>query len=102
MFKWRESMGATIARRIFVRPELDEPCPDWARPLIPLACRQEIDGLGIAYERVPPETASALQDLFPAPPAPRRQRKRELAERRYKPYVKAWAAAVYFACLPFA
>jgi hypothetical protein len=96
-------LATTIARRVFVRPELDEPCPDWARPLLQLSSDEPgTTGLGVASARVPQETVGALQDLCPAPPKPLRERKREGTERRYKPYVKAWPAAVYFALLPFA
>jgi hypothetical protein len=95
-------MVAMLSRRVMLRPEIDEPCPDWARPLLSLSSEADTLELGIASERVPQETALALNDLFPAPPRPARERKRALAERRYKPYVKAWAAAVYFALLPYA
>jgi hypothetical protein len=94
-------MVAHVAtRRVMLRPKLDEPCPSWARDLIPLS--QQEHGLGVPRERVPQATLDELAYYFPPPPDPKRKRKREPAPGREKTYTRTSGLAVYLGCLPFA
>jgi len=93
-------MVAVEIRRVTLRPKLEEPCPAWARDLIPLS--QQEHGLGVARERVPQGTLDELAYYFPPPADPKRKRKREVASGREKPYTRTSGMVVYLGCLPFA
>jgi hypothetical protein len=93
-------MVGVETRRVTLRPKLDEPCPSWARDLIPLS--QQEHGLGVARERVPQGTLDELAYYFPPPADPKRKRKREVASGREKPYTRTSGMVVYLGCLPFA
>jgi hypothetical protein len=88
-----------LVRRLHERPKLDEECPAWARDLMPLSEQEQ--GLGIPYDRVPQETLEALHYFFPAPVAPKRQR-RSAEHSESKKYARTCGLAVFLACLPYA
>src|SRR6266568_7875532 len=58
----RNSMVA-LARRVCVRPKLEEECPSWARALLPFS--EQEHGLGIPCDRIPQATLEALEYFFP-------------------------------------
>jgi hypothetical protein len=87
------------ARRVFVRPKIDEECPEWARDLIPFS--EQEHGLGIPCDRIPPATLEELAYFFPVPVPPKRQR-RIGSQQEGKKYVRTSGLAVFLACLPYA
>ena len=94
------SMVTAEARRVTARPKLDEPCPSWARGLIPLS--QQEYGLGVPRERIPQATIDELVYYFPPPAEPKRRRKREPAPGHDKTHTRTSGLVVYLGCLPFA
>lgn len=87
------------ARRVFVRPKIDEECPEWARDLIPFS--EQEHGLGIPCDRIPPATLEELEYFFPVPVPPKRQR-RIGSQQEGKKYARTSGLAVFLACLPYA
>jgi hypothetical protein len=94
------SMVTEVARRVIARPKLDEPCPSWARSLIPLS--QQEHGLGVPRERIPQATLDELAYYFPLPADPKRRRKRGPTTGHDKTYTRTSGLTVYLGCLPFA
>lgn len=92
-------MVTAIARRVFLRPKIDEECPDWARALIP--CLEQEHGLGIPYEKIPQATLEALHFFFPAP-VPRKCQRDDMAGSARPKYARTCGLTVFLACLPYA
>lgn len=92
-------MVAAIARRVFLRPKIDEKCPDWARALIPFS--EQEHGVGIPYEKIPQATLEALHFFFPVPVRPKGQREDMEGSARPK-YARTCGMTVFLACLPYA
>src|SRR5947209_8371593 len=94
-----ENSRVALARRVFVRPKLDEECPEWARDLIPFS--EQEHGLGIPYDKIPQATLDELEYFFPIPEPPKRQRRIGTQPVGSK-YARTCGLAVFLACLPFA
>lgn len=94
--------AALTKARLFERPRIDEPTPEWAHELIPLATEASKDCLGISRERVPRETIEELSYLSPLPEPSKRKRGGDAQKRSDKSYLRTSGLAVYLACLPFA
>lgn len=94
-----ENSMVALARRVFVRPKLDEECPEWARALIPFS--EQEHGLGIPYDKIPQATLDELEYFFPIPESPKRQRRIGTQPVGSK-YARTCGLAVFLACLPFA
>jgi hypothetical protein len=92
------SVPVLIKARLFKRPEIDEPCPQWAHALL---VTQE-EQLGVSQEQIPRETLEELSYFFPLPEPAKRTRESDTQKRLYKPYLRTSGLAVFLACLPIA